>query len=123
MGGTTNYVLRAACCVLRAQLRPKSLIVIGFPDHAGRCVATVRMMLAKAGLGGVRVECVPACCYPPDWSVCGCQPVTGYDPSSTQPWTTSRYGFLVKEAGIRVAMGVWLAHPKQTNVMKLLGLA
>ena len=67
------------------------------------------MLTVKSMYNGT-VECVPLSCYPPSWAQYGCRPATGYDPHSTQPWTTSRKAFLVKEMALRLALGLGVMH-------------
>mmetsp|Transcript_149676 Transcript_149676/g.462105 ORF Transcript_149676/g.462105 Transcript_149676/m.462105 type:complete len:398 (+) Transcript_149676:33-1226(+) len=83
-------------------LRPGSLVVVAFPDHAGRCMAITR---AANVVSKDRVVCMPASCYPA-WEAHGCHAVTGYDPESTQPWTSSRVRFLGTELRVRLMMGL-----------------
>merc|ERR1712087_929331 len=76
-------------------LKPKSVILVAAPDHAGRCVAVTKSMTQD-----INVVCAPRACYP-NWEEHGCNAVTGYDSESTQAWTTSRNRFLAKELTIR----------------------
>jgi len=82
------------------ELLPRSVIVVAAPDHMARCVAIVRDRMRIE-----EVVCCPAECYP-KWETCGCLPVTGFDPKSTQSWTTSRHRFVEKEIYNRFSMAL-----------------
>eukprot|EP00927_Polykrikos_kofoidii_P067874 TRINITY_DN63308_c0_g1_i1.p1 TRINITY_DN63308_c0_g1~~TRINITY_DN63308_c0_g1_i1.p1 ORF type:complete len:481 (-),score=56.43 TRINITY_DN63308_c0_g1_i1:90-1532(-) len=112
-------------------LRPGSIIVVAFPDVAARCADIVRGAMAGwdppgpaagdssvAGStdGEVSVESTPQAaslkvvlapdeCFPA-WQEYNCNAVTGYDPSSGQPWTTSRTACLIKEVSIRLSTAI-----------------
>jgi len=79
-------------------LKPRSIIVVGAPDHVARCVTTVKTATTT---DRDLVFCAPMECYPM-WHDYGCNSITGYDPSSTQRWTTSRINFLSSEFKTRL---------------------
>lgn len=85
--------------------KPKSAIIVGHPDHRLRCQCTVDKLKIMCPDGVKRTVALEKTVLPSndfygDWSKFNCDPC-GYDPTSTQAWTTCRPFYVATEASIR----------------------